>query len=315
MVLNKQIGFYFVLPAIVGLILGGNQAGIAGYLPWSWSVVYWLGMSLGVWIIFHVSTLAAAHLLRPWTGALLVILVAGALVGSIPARAAIYWYSPFFEPFLLHGRTVRPMPPLDLSWSFVARHLQLWSPIFVLWIAANAFADRFLGLPRYRLGERAGPTTATESTLEFARTDETETHVASASSPSAAPTLAPALGATAGLLLSRLPPALGRTILALKAEDHYVRVFTDKGDTLVLCRINDAIAELESGGVEGLRVHRSWWVALKAVRRVEAQGRGLQLTLCNHVQVPVSQTYKEFVRRAGFIDRHAGAENAAHAAD
>lgn len=299
MALNKQIGFYFILPLIVGMILGGNQAGLAGYLPWSWSVVYWIGMSFGVWLIFHTATLATAHLLRPWTGVLLLILVVGALIGSIPARAAIYWYSPFFEPYLMYGRTVRPMPPLDLSPAFIARHLQLWSPIFVLWIAANWFADRFLGLPRYRLrsvtnasAAKASATAAAEvQTIGTPTTPET----------SVGPPSSVANGS--GVILSRLPSALGRNVLALKAEDHYVRVFTDRGDTLILCRINDAIAELESLSIEGLRVHRSWWVALKAVRRVETHGRGLLVTLSNQIQAPVSQTYKEFVRRAGLLDR------------
>lgn len=303
MALNKQIGFYFVLPLIVGMILGGNQAGLAGYLPWSWSVAYWIGMSFGVWLIFHATTLMTAHLLRPWTGALLLILVVGALVGSIPARAAIYWYSPFFEPYLMYGRTVRPMPPLDLSPAFIGRHLQLWSPIFVLWVAANWFADRFLGLPRYRLHSAtiAGPSTVEAPTVGATTAPDT---------PIAAPS---SFANGGGVILSRLPPSLGRNVLALKAEDHYVRVFTDRGDTLILCRINDAIAELEALAIDGLRVHRSWWVALKAVRRVESHGRGLLMTLSNDVQAPVSQTYKEFVRRAGLLER--AAADASQAAD
>jgi hypothetical protein len=304
--LAKRVGFYIVLPLLIGLVLGGNQAGLAGFMPWTWSMLYWLGMSLGVWMIFHLATLATAHLLRPWTSALWLILLLGALIGSFPARAAIYGYSPLFESFLIGGRTVRAMPPASFSAEFLLRHLQLWSPLFVLWAAANWAADRWLGFPRYRLGgvreSRAAavavaPASALTANGQTANAPTDEAPRLPAEIPNAAP---------AGVLLGRLPPALGRNLIALKAEDHYVRVYTDKGDTLVLCRINDAIAEATAAGFEGLRVHRSWWVATKAVRLAEVQGRGLQLTLANDLHVPVSQTYKEFVRRSGLLDEAAG---------
>jgi hypothetical protein len=305
--LAKRVGFYVVLPLLVGLMLGGNQAGLASFMPWSWSVVYWIGMSLGVWTIFHLSTMMTAYLLRPWTGALVLVLLLGALIGSFPARAAIYWYSPFFEAYLTGGRSVRPMPPASLTAEFLLRHLQLWSPLFILWAAANWAADRWLGFPRY--GKSPPTSTRSESgggDISLAAIDGAS--VGGTGSPSAT---APLHAVASGVFLSRLPSSLGRNLLALKAEDHYVRVYTDKGDTLVLCRINDAIAEVSASGLEGLRVHRSWWVAVKAVQQADIQGRGLLLTLHNGLQVPVSQTYKEFVRRSGLIASTGAASQAA----
>ena len=51
--------------------------------------------------------------------------------------------------------------------------------------------------------------------------------------------------------------------IALQGEDHYVRIHTALGSELVLMRLGDAIQELD--GLEGERVHRSWWVARRAV--------------------------------------------------
>ena len=65
-------------------------------------------------------------------------------------------------------------------------------------------------------------------------------------------------------ILDRLPPNLRGRLSHLSVQDHYVDVRTDKGGTLVLMRLADAIAETE--GVAGLQIHRSHWVALEADR-------------------------------------------------
>jgi hypothetical protein len=98
--------------------------------------------------------------------------------------------------------------------------------------------------------------------------------------------------------VDRLPKNLGRNILAIEAEDHYVRVHTDLGNTLIPGRFSEAMGALHA--LDGLRVHRSYWVRRSAVASVELQGRGLQLTLTNGLKVPVSHAYKEVARQAGF---------------
>ncbi|MFC3077124.1 LytTR family DNA-binding domain-containing protein [Phenylobacterium terrae] len=100
-------------------------------------------------------------------------------------------------------------------------------------------------------------------------------------------------------LLARLPGRLGREVLALQAEDHYVRVHTKAGSTLILMRLADAIAELD--GLEGERVHRSWWVARSAVASARPDGRRMTLTLANGVEAPVTRDAVPRLRRAGWI--------------
>ena len=88
--------------------------------------------------------------------------------------------------------------------------------------------------------------------------------------------------------VSKLPVALRRDILALEAEDHYVRVHTLHGSTLILMRLADAVAVIDSR--LGLRVHRSWWVAKDGVRALErAPGRAIA-RLVNDKAVPISRT-------------------------
>ena len=61
--------------------------------------------------------------------------------------------------------------------------------------------------------------------------------------------------------LDQLPPHLGRDLLLLQAQDHYVRAETALGDTLIRAQLQDVAEELGSYGV---RLHRSWWVARRA---------------------------------------------------
>jgi hypothetical protein len=95
-------------------------------------------------------------------------------------------------------------------------------------------------------------------------------------------------------LLSRLPHRLGDQIMALEAEDHYLRVHTTIGSDLVLLRLSDAVAAIEPD--LGLQVHRSWWVAQDAICEfVKSQERS-HLKLRNGLLVPVGRTYMAAVR-------------------
>lgn len=98
------------------------------------------------------------------------------------------------------------------------------------------------------------------------------------------------------VLLTRMPGELGPEIVALEAEDHYVRVHTSKGSALVLMRLSDAVELLDE--TLGMRVHRSWWVARRAIASVERQGQRMVLRLSNGAQVPVGRVYVATVRSA-----------------
>jgi len=100
--------------------------------------------------------------------------------------------------------------------------------------------------------------------------------------------------------LTRLPPRLGRDLLCLQMEDHYVRAHTAAGSDLVLIPLHQAVAELQ--GLEGLQVHRSWWVSRGAVVEVERDGRSVRLKLRNGVSAPVSRRAVAALKSAAWID-------------
>jgi len=99
--------------------------------------------------------------------------------------------------------------------------------------------------------------------------------------------------------LDRLPTRLGRSLLCLQMEDHYVRAHTAVGSDLILISLRQAIAELD--GVEGIQVHRSWWVARSAVAASRVDVRNYVLQLSNGLDVPVSRASVAKLRAAGWL--------------
>lgn len=99
--------------------------------------------------------------------------------------------------------------------------------------------------------------------------------------------------------LDRLPPHLGRELIALEMEDHYVRAHTTLGSTMLLMRLRDAAAELD--GLPGAQVHRSWWIARGAVRGVRREGRNLRLLLANGLTAPVARNKAAELEAAGWF--------------
>ncbi len=127
-----------------------------------------------------------------------------------------------------------------------------------------------------------------------------------AEAPSVEPAAPENLGGGAGkpLLAGHLPtdvPAALRAapLIALQAEDHYVRVITDKGEALVLMRLKDAVIQL--AGADGARVHRSHWVARRGIAAVERKAERLHLRLTTGQRVPVSRSYAADLRAKGWI--------------
>ena len=71
---------------------------------------------------------------------------------------------------------------------------------------------------------------------------------------------------------SKVPDALGRDLISLEAELHYLRVRTTKGDALILHPFGDATGQLAPE--LGQQVHRSFWIAYEHFERLDRKGQG-----------------------------------------
>lgn len=88
-------------------------------------------------------------------------------------------------------------------------------------------------------------------------------------------------------------------LYAISAEDHYLRVYTSRGESLILMRLTDAIVEL--GDRNGAQVHRSWWVAADGIQSSLSKNGRKYLVLKSGVEVPISRTYSKAAKDAGLL--------------
>lgn len=116
-----------------------------------------------------------------------------------------------------------------------------------------------------------------------------------------APASTPEAADAARPFFERLPRRLGRALVTVSTEDHYLRVRTDDGEALVLMRMADA--EQALAGLDGLRVHRSWWVARRAVAGIRRRGRALELVLVDGRKAPVARNRVRALAAAGWLDQ------------
>jgi hypothetical protein len=95
------------------------------------------------------------------------------------------------------------------------------------------------------------------------------------------------------------PRALGEEVLHVQADLHYLQVTTALGRAMVLGRLAAVEAHF---GDQGLRVHRSHWVALRAVRAVRRKGEGWVVELSGGDSIPVSRRRMAQVRERLGVD-------------
>lgn len=104
------------------------------------------------------------------------------------------------------------------------------------------------------------------------------------------PPMAAAEGLAPPVMRTRLQPRLARSrLVAVEAEDHYLRVRTEAGSDLILMRFADALSALANA--DGFRTHRSWWVARTAVEAARWKGGRGELALSDGSIAPVSRTH------------------------
>lgn len=90
----------------------------------------------------------------------------------------------------------------------------------------------------------------------------------------------------------------GARLIALEAEDHYVRVHTDAGSELVSMRFAQAVDELAL--VHGHRLHRSWWAFADAIEAVRWKRGGGEALLAGGIVAPVSRACAAALKQAGW---------------
>lgn len=90
----------------------------------------------------------------------------------------------------------------------------------------------------------------------------------------------------------------GARLVAIEAEDHYVRVHTDAGSELVPMRFSEAVEELAQA--HGYRLHRSWWAAADAIEAVRWNRGSGEARLAGGILAPVSRSCAAALKEGGW---------------
>lgn len=106
----------------------------------------------------------------------------------------------------------------------------------------------------------------------------------------------PAEDPDAESFFARIPHRLGRDLLALEAQDHYLMVHTRLGSALISMPLGEAVQVLPAH--LGFQAHRRWWVAREAVAGLRREGQQTMIELTGGMTVPVGRTWLAAVRAA-----------------
>jgi hypothetical protein len=264
------------VPLLMALHLGWHHPGATSLGQRTVELGYFSGLALMSWCSLILCTHALFHLFRRVRPAPWMLWLGGALLSLVVLSYPKMVYVQLSNVFLASPYHGSDGP--FLSWSRITQALSNAPPGIIAWLAVNAFYDRVLNLPRFRY---PAPAVASPVRPVFAL-------------PAPAPQTPD--------FLTNLPAIGTDQILALEACDHYIRVHTATSRPLILYRFGDAVEQM--AGVPGLQVHRSYWVASRAIQTLQRHKHAHQLLLSHGVQVPVSRTYLSAVKaeseRLGF---------------
>jgi hypothetical protein len=90
-------------------------------------------------------------------------------------------------------------------------------------------------------------------------------------------------------LLDRLPLRLGRDIVFLEAQEHYLRVVTSRGEHLLLQGFSHAVTEMEKNSFDGVQIHRSIWVAWRHIENIESRSGAMAVVLSTGITLQIGR--------------------------
>ncbi|MCC5986312.1 MAG: LytTR family transcriptional regulator [Pararhodobacter sp.] len=269
-----------ILRSVAGVLFTAGLMALLGpfgtfAMPVAERALYWLLVIGLIWPQSDLVTRALerslnAHLSHPR----LIVPVLSAAVVALPATAVVVVVTQFFLP--------------EVELALFALLGQVFLVLAVFGVAFNLIE-----------GASTAPAAGVEG-FETARSIEPQARPEVAAVPGRSQARDPKDIDAEAAFRARYPDGLTGRLLCLEMEDHYLRIHTERGSGIILMRMGDA--ERELGGAEGMRVHRSWWVASAAVRQIRKEGARLELLLENAMVVPVGKTYRSALRKAGWLN-------------
>lgn len=274
----RLLGFYVGVPVSIAIYASLNNWELLAAAGYRGALAFYVAHALAPFWTTCLLCSLTMRVLERWKPAPSIIMAIGALLGAMVTLPYTNWLTRLAAgswPDIHLQQQIAPMFSAEF-WRYTARATAVW-------FGVNFIFDRFLGLPRYRYTVprgydfREAPTNTRPVENAVGNGEKTieERHQ-------------PAF-------LARIPQRIALTdVLAIKAEQHYIRVFTPDRIFMVLYRFGDAINELDSD--LGLQVHRSYWVNKNAIDCIRPRAKKFSLRLTGGIEIPVSIPYHNTVK-------------------
>lgn len=288
---RERVVFLLVMPLILAVVNGWALTSEGAWFTRPQSVLYWTSGVLPLWWLDTAVARAGARW-RPlsagvgfWLWVALVPLLtfnAAGLVGFFT------WRWELFASWFLGHVPQRSFPPTGSAgwWLWMLKGSVV--PI-ITWTVANVLQRQLFGRTLIE-PERAPAATPPDSLSS--PPDPPSASTGPVWVPAEVPLTVTAEAAPAPAppdFLRRLDKPLTGALLAVQAQEHYIRLVAEGSAPMLLYRFSDALEQLRPQ--QGLQVHRSWWVALAAIAAVERDNGRVSLQLVNGERVPVSRRH------------------------
>ena len=253
----QKLLYFCAVPVLIGLYFGWFKADQGGQdlMVRTVLVPYWIGFFLLGWFAVIVAAIAGHQLMKPWCPPLWLISILGPAALSWLGAYIINAYIEFLNSLMpeVIGKS-RPLE-MNLSLDFLLNFLSFMAPNLALFTAQNYYFNSALKQPIYRY--QFTGTQSLDTGASFS--EDIEANLDRKTVPASNPTF-----------VKLLAKENQGDLVAVQAQEHFIKVWTDSGNELIRYKFGTALLELEQQ--QGMQIHRSYWVVDDAVKQLKKDG-------------------------------------------
>lgn len=293
--------YFFGIPISLAIIFSMVGIRLTYGMPYMDALVYMVAHMFVAWWSVNLGAAVIKFSFRSWRPPTFSICILGVLISLIPAAFLFMRLGDFYAsvyPVFAVNRADNILPSWTLA--YLVHFIRYSLPILPTFLAGVYGYRYVMGVDWFGYPPETGRAAAPRNSGHGANPQ-----VAQALSPQTVsePATLTTRQATAELVAGTKLPDSAR-LIAVKAEQHYIKIWSDQGTDLVRYRFKDLLESL--GDYKGTQVHRSWWVDLDRVRSWRKAGRKIELLVeldstskpDESLVVPVSMSHKESVVQA-----------------
>lgn len=266
---RETLSFYFLVPAIAGIMLGWHQMGPGGYSSIWINIASWVLHNEVFWLMGFLALVIVKFVFKKINTPLILRLLLATILTLVMARP--FFWAAYEVPVSIAQQNgvipeaeIRSFVFFDPSMAFLTEMMAIYGPNMMLWILTCLALYQYGNFP-YGLLTQINDNENVSDEIEGQQNNNKPTH-----------------------FLRQLKAEIGKNVLILKAEKNYVRAVTDLGEDLVYYKFGDAIKQFED---DGLQVHRSYWISKSLLKESETQLEGQEIKTRLGQPIPVGMTF------------------------